>query len=339
MACTCFGSVHPGIAMIFVQIVFGGINIFYKLVINDGMSIRVAVAYRLLFGAAFLCPIALIVERNKRPKLTWVVFFQIFFLALCGGSIYHNLYLASLNLTSMTFAAAMYNLSPAFTYIVALLFRMETLSLNNARGIANVAGTAICIGGAMLLTFYKGIEINIWHTNINLLKYHNNHHQNTAKINERYPCFYSSTALMSLMGSIQAIIYALCFERKWSDWKLVSNIRLISVIYLGFLASGLNITLMAWCIAKRGPLYVAIFNPLMLLVVAFAGSLIFQEKLHLGSILGGVLIITGLYTVLWGKSKKAKNKNQPAVLPNNSDQESPEVAVTPQSEVNKDGTV
>jgi hypothetical protein len=63
MACTCFGSVHPGVAMIFVQIVFGGINIFYKLVINDGMSIRVAVAYRLLFGAAFLCPIALIVER------------------------------------------------------------------------------------------------------------------------------------------------------------------------------------------------------------------------------------------------------------------------------------
>ncbi|KAL9404485.1 hypothetical protein Peur_001457 [Populus x canadensis] len=317
-ACTCFGSVHPGIAMIFVQIVFGGINIFYKLVINAGMSIRVAVAYRLLFGAAFLCPIALIVER---------------------GSIYHNLYLASLNLTSMTFAAALYNLSPAFTYMVALLFRMETLSLNNARGIANVAGTAICIGGAMLLTFYKGIEINIWHTNINLLKYHHNHHQNTAKINERYPCFYSSTALMSLMGSIQAIIYALCFERKWSDWKLESNIRLISVIYLGFLASGLNITLMAWCIAKRGPLYVAIFNPLMLLVVALAGSLVFQEKLHLGSILGGVLIITGLYTVLWGKSKNAKNKNQPAVLPNNSDQESPEVAVTPQSEVNKDSAV
>ncbi|KAJ6965202.1 hypothetical protein NC652_003189 [Populus alba x Populus x berolinensis] len=96
---------------------------------------------------------------------------------------------------------------------------------------------------------------------------------------------------------------------------------------------------MAWCIAKRGPLYVAIFNPLMLLVVALAGSLIFQEKLHLGSILGGVLIITGLYTVLWGKSKKAKNKNQPAVLPNNSDQESTEVAVTPQSEVNKDSAV
>jgi hypothetical protein len=45
------------------------------------------------------------------------------------GSIYHNLYLASLNLTSMTFAAALYNLSPAFTYIVALLFRWVLLLL------------------------------------------------------------------------------------------------------------------------------------------------------------------------------------------------------------------
>ncbi|KAF9666036.1 hypothetical protein SADUNF_Sadunf16G0187100 [Salix dunnii] len=341
MACACFGSVHPGIALIFVQIVFGGINIVYKLVINDGMSIRVAVAYRLLFGAAFLCPIALIVERNKRPKLTWVVFTQIFFLALFGGSIYHNLYLASLNLTSMTFAAAMYNLSPAFTYIVAVLFRMETLSLNNARGIAKVAGTAICIGGAMLLTFYKGIEISIWHTNIDLLKYH--HQKNTAGSVKQQMIGLAIALIACVFYAfwviIQAIIYALCFERKWSDWKLESNIRLISVIYLGILASGLNITLMAWCIAKRGPLYVAIFNPLMLLVVALAGSLVFQEKLHLGSILGGVFIIAGLYTVLWGKSKNSKSKNQLVVLPNNSDQESPGIAVTSQSEVNKDSAV
>ncbi|KAJ6424308.1 hypothetical protein OIU84_025156 [Salix udensis] len=328
MAGACFGRVHPGIAMIFVQIVFGGINIVYKLVINDGMSIRVAVAYRLLFGAAFLCPIALIVERNKRPKLTWVVFTQIFFLALFGGSIYHNLYLASLNLTSMTFAAAMYNLSPAFTYIIAVLFRMETLSVNNARGIAkkNTAGSARQQMSGLAIALIACVFYAFWV----ILQ---------AKINKNYPCFYSSTALMSLMGSIQAIFYALCFERKWSDWKLESNIRVISVIYLGILASGLNITLMAWCIAKRGPLYVAIFNPLMLLVVALAGSLVFQEKLHLGSILGGVLIIAGLYTVLWGKSKNSKSKNQPVVLPNNSDQESPGIAVTSQSEVNKDSAV
>ena len=35
-------------------------------------------------------------------------------------------------------------------------------------------GTLIGIGGAMLLTFYKGAEIDIWSTHVNLL-HHNGH--------------------------------------------------------------------------------------------------------------------------------------------------------------------
>ncbi|PPD68047.1 hypothetical protein GOBAR_DD35076 [Gossypium barbadense] len=37
------------------------------------------------------------------------------------------------------------------------------------------------------------------------------------------------------------------------------------------------------------------------------GSFILAEKVHLGSIIGTVIIIFGLYTVLWGKSKDQKN--------------------------------
>ncbi|KAJ4827759.1 hypothetical protein Tsubulata_020858, partial [Turnera subulata] len=295
-----YGSMgSPGLAMFLVQIAFAGINIVYKMAMNDGMSMRVLVAYRLIFGAAFMIPVALVVERNKRPKLTWLVLSQIFLLGLVG---------------------------------------METLSVTNARGLAKVLGTAVCIGGAMVLTFYKGIEINLWHTNINLLNiHHGRHHIHRepstrdqvlglalaliacvlyafwmilqAKINANYPCFYSSTALMSSMGAIQATLYAICFDRKWSDWKLGWSDRLIYALYLGVFASGLNIAVMAWCISKRGPLFAAIFNPLMLLVVALSGSLVFNEKLHLGSVLGGILIIGGLYTVLWGKSKDLMKKN------------------------------
>lgn len=32
----------------------------------------------------------------------------------------------------------------------------------------------------------------------------------------------------------------------------------------------------------RGPLFVSIFNPLMLVLVALAGSMVLDEKLHLG---------------------------------------------------------
>ncbi|TYG46961.1 hypothetical protein ES288_D11G298800v1 [Gossypium darwinii] len=39
-----------------------------------------------------------------------------------------------------------------------------------------------------------------------------------------------------------------------------------------------------------------------MIITAALGSFRLAEKVHLGSIIGTVIIIFGLYTVLWGKS-------------------------------------
>ena len=52
-----------------------------------------------------------------------------------------------------------------------------------------------------------------------------------AKMCEIYPSYYSGIALMSIMGTIQAVVVALCMERDWSRWKLGWNIRLLTVFY------------------------------------------------------------------------------------------------------------
>jgi hypothetical protein len=62
---------------------------------------------------------------------------------------------------------------------------------------------------------------------------------------------------------------------------------------------------MAWCVQQRGPLFVSVFSPLMLLIVAVLSSLLLGEKLHLGTAMGAVLIVMGLYAVLWGKGREA----------------------------------
>lgn len=49
--------------MVVVQTAFAGVNVFYKLAANDGMSLRVIVAYRFLFATAFMVPLALLFER------------------------------------------------------------------------------------------------------------------------------------------------------------------------------------------------------------------------------------------------------------------------------------
>ncbi|CAI9768901.1 unnamed protein product [Fraxinus pennsylvanica] len=62
--------------------------------------------------------------------------------------------------------------------------------------------------------------------------------------------------------------------------------------------------LMTWCIRKRGPLYVSVFSPLLLIIVAILSWILFEESLYIGTFVGSVLIVVGLYGVLWGKNRE-----------------------------------
>lgn len=322
--------------MVVIQVIFAGVSVLYKLAANDGMSLRIIVAYRFLFATAVMVPLALLVER-ERPKLTWTILLQAFLCALLGGTLSQNLYIESMALTSATFVSAMANLTPAITFTMAIIMGLEKLGFRTMAGRAKVLGTVIGVGGAMLLTFYKGLQINIGSTHFHLLLSHGpissnapstNHHllgallaftscisyslwlNIQAKMSENYPCYYSSTALICIIGTIQAVAFALCMEKDMSQWKLGWNIRLLTVAYSGILASGLVFSVVSWCVRMKGPLYVSVFSPLMVVLVALAGTLFLEEKLYLGSIIGAVLIVMGLYVVLWGKSKETKVVNK-----------------------------
>lgn len=50
----------------------------------------------------------------------------------------------------------------------------------------------------------------------------------------------------------------------------------------GIVGSGIGFSVMAWCIQVRGPLYVSMFSPLLLVVVAIVGWAILGEKIRVG---------------------------------------------------------
>ncbi|KAM2694256.1 hypothetical protein EV2_008338 [Malus domestica] len=178
--CNALHGLKPVLLMVVVQFAFAGVNVLYKLAANDGMNLSILVAYRFIFGTAFLLPIALFFERKNRPKLTWMVLLQGFLSGLFGGSLSQNLYIESLALTSATFASAIAQLIPAITFILAITFRLEKLNLRSLTGKAKVVGTLMGIGGAMLLAFYEGVEINIWSTHVDLLHTSQQQHSHLA---------------------------------------------------------------------------------------------------------------------------------------------------------------
>ncbi|KAG6646701.1 hypothetical protein CIPAW_07G026400 [Carya illinoinensis] len=303
-------GLKPAMLMVVVQLSFAGVNVLYKLAANDGMNLRNAGPWKFKQNKKnpevdILLDMHTHINRKEeegryRPKLTWIVLFQAFLCGIFGGSLHQNLCIESLALTSTTFASAMFNLVPAITFILAVSFGLEKLSLGTIAGKAKVLGTLmgiaaslesenrllgsiLALGGCFSFAFWLIIQ---------------------TKMSERYSCHYSTATLMC------STVFALCMESDWSQWKLGWNIRLLTVSYSGIVGSGLAMILIVWCVRMRGPMYVSIFNPLMLVSVAILGSLVLDEKLHLGTILGFVLIVCGLYAVLWGKRKETKKKTQ-----------------------------
>ena len=61
--CRVLQGLKPALLMVLVQVAFAAVNVLYKLAANDGMNLKIIVAYRFIFATAFMAPLAFIVER------------------------------------------------------------------------------------------------------------------------------------------------------------------------------------------------------------------------------------------------------------------------------------
>ncbi|XP_066385497.1 WAT1-related protein At3g18200-like [Miscanthus floridulus] len=64
-----------------------------------------------------------------------------------------------------------------------------------------------------------------------------------------------------------------------------------------------------WCTQKKGPVFVTMFDPLQAIMAAMLAYFMFGENLYIGSIIGGAVVILGLYMLLWGKGKDQIDKS------------------------------
>jgi len=78
----------------------------------------------------------------------------------------------------------------------------------------------------------------------------------------------------------------------------------------GIVTSSIAYYVQGLVIQKTGPVFASAFSPLMMIIVAVMGSFILAEKIFLGAVLGAVLIVIGLYSVLWGKHKETQEKEE-----------------------------
>ncbi|KAI0528867.1 hypothetical protein KFK09_001410 [Dendrobium nobile] len=325
--------------MVAVQAGFAGLNILPKVALDSGMSPYVMIAYRQIIATVALAPFAFFLEWKTRSVLiTRKILLQILFCSTFGATINQLLYFIGLKYTTPTIASALSNILPAITFIIAVPFRIETVNMKSIPGQAKVAGTAFCVSGSMLMTFYKGALIHIPHSGLHWRYAEKVVEKSTeasalaggssnkeifgamlvvgscvawaiwfilqANMSMSFSAPYMTSTIMCAMASVECFLIGGIIERDIHSWALGFNIRLASVLYIGLICSGFAVLLMTWVIEKRGPLFVSMFSPLQLIIVAILGWAILDEKLYVGSVLGSVIIIIGLYLVIWGKARE-----------------------------------
>ncbi|GJN23757.1 hypothetical protein PR202_gb11435 [Eleusine coracana subsp. coracana] len=113
------------------------------------------------------------------------------------------------------------------------------------------------------------------------------------------------TVMQCGFSTVQTFIIALIAERDFSKWKPQSNVSLLAVLYAGFAVTGVSYYLQTWCVEMKGPVFLSLWTPLCFVLTMFCSSFFLGEIVHLGSIIGGILLVGALYCVLLGKIKES----------------------------------
>ncbi|GFP85486.1 wat1-related protein at4g30420 [Phtheirospermum japonicum] len=187
-------------------------------------------------------------------------------------TINQNIYFEGLYLASSSAASALANLIPAITFVMAYTLGLEKFHLRSLRNMAKIIGTVFCVAGAAAMALLKG----------------------------PCKCMLPGSSFINSMdvpgGSFTIWNPNIDCGAQYQIMELKFPIAIILLL------------LCSWCIARRGPLFSAMFNPLCTVIVTLLACTFLHEELYTGSVMGGLAVIVGLYVVLWGKAKDHQDK-------------------------------
>ncbi|XP_052165991.1 WAT1-related protein At5g64700-like isoform X2 [Oryza glaberrima] len=302
------GGWKTPVSMVLVQLFITGQILLSKVSIGGGMLIFVLLAYNSFFAVVFLLPFALIFERYSVPM---------------------SLYYYGLKDTTSSYSVIFLNITPLFTFILSLMFRLEAFKLRSIPGVLKIASILLSIGGTMLISLYKGKSLHLWDS---IIQHQNEHKSATnqlrgtillvgssftfacwfliqSKILKVYPYKYWSSMVTCLVGVFQTALVGIILRRDKSAWELGWNLNLVTIVYTGALATAGKYILNSWAITKRGPTYPTMFSPLSVVFTVVLDSVLLGNDITIGSLLGTALVIVGLYLFLWAKAREMPKKS------------------------------
>ncbi|GLU11226.1 hypothetical protein SLE2022_279860 [Rubroshorea leprosula] len=341
----CYSEVLPFAAMVGAECSTVGLNILFKAATLRGMSYNIFNAYSFAISTLVLIPFLFIFPSSAvLPSFRFPLISRICLLAFIG-SFGQILGYKGIEYSSPTLASSISNLTPAFTFILAIIFRMEKVAFRSSSTQAKMIGTIVSISGAFVAVLYKGPTVFSsappvllqWHLGSSSLSnwligglllvaqylLFSIWYIVQTQVMKMYPAEFTVVFLYNLFATVMCMPVCLIAEPNLSSWILSPSIAIAAVIYSGFVGAVINVV-HTWGLHLKGPVYIAIFKPLSIVIAAAMSALFLGDALYLGSVIGAVIISVGFYAVIWGKAKEEAMEEDSLVrsllIPSSNDQ-------------------
>ncbi|XP_077237099.1 WAT1-related protein At1g43650-like [Tasmannia lanceolata] len=228
-----------------------------------------------------------------------------------------------------TYQSIALNIQTAVIFVMALASRQEKIQCTSIGSQDKLWGVVISIAGAMVMVLWKGPTLVTLKSSSSSGSMAITHRTAAGiiltvavlagaswnilvgHVTRKYPAELSLAAMMNFFGTIQsAIVKALVEKRASWELKWHGGLVLFTILFGGTMVTGLSYSVQMWCIHKKGPIFTTAFLPLLIICTFLLETIFLKNSPHLGSIIGAMLAVVGLYFLLWEKAHDIENEER-----------------------------